>query len=304
MLFRTVGKVFRPLESRIIRRQGQPHRPPLFIVGPARSGTTLIYQSIAYSLDVCYLSNVMVAFPDCPALVAKLVSYINGCDAPRSFSSHYGKTEGWRSPAQGYQIWSRWFPKEGEGTQDKDWTEYEKNELAGMVTFIEKVYNAPFLNKWPGFSVNILKLIEALPGAMFIRVQRDPMQTAQSILKGRRELTGDPNISISRVPNNYSNYMGRSYIEQVCAYLRGVEIQLDQESRKIGEEKFLTVRYENFCVAPQEELKKIIDWYYQVAECKLKVLSLDLPAFEISTAQKVTPVEADALQECLLSLNN
>jgi len=243
----------------------------------------------------------MVAFPNCPALIAKLASYVDGCSAPRSFNSRYGKTEGWRSPAQGHQVWNRWFPKEGEGTQNKVWTDCEKRELAGMVTFIEKVYGLPFVNKWPGFSVNITKLIEFLPEAVFIRVQRDPLQTAQSILKGRRELVGNPNVSISRVPEGYENYVDRSYIEQVCAYLIGVEKQLDQESARIGEERFLSVRYEDFCLTPRKNLERIVDWYNQVGGYRFKMRNTDLPTFDISNTQKVISEELDALRECLSS---
>jgi hypothetical protein len=301
LLFRTSVKVFTPIESRIVSEHDAPIFAPIFIVGPARSGTTLIYQSIVYSLNVCYLSNLMVAFPNCPALVAKYTSYINDCKTQKIFSSHYGKIKGWCSPSQGHQVWSRWFPKEGEGTKSINWTDCEKKQLVGTISFIESVYNAPFINKWPGFSVNISKLIEAIPQAVFIRVKRDPLQTAQSILKGRRDLTGDPYTSISRVPKNYKYYASKSYIDQVCAYLQGVEAQIDQESSQIGEDKFLSIRYENFCLAPQKNLEKIIDWYREVGNYKLNIQHMDLPIFEISNSQKVSNEELYALRECLSS---
>lgn len=286
-------------------RQGQPEFAPLFIVGPARSGTTLIYQAIVYSFDVSYLSNLMVSSLGYPALMAKILSYVGGCEAPRAFDSQYGKTRGWRSPAQGHQIWSRWFPKEGERTKDMNWGDSERRSLVGTVSFIEESYNAPFVSKWPGFSVSVLALANAFPESLFIRVQRDPVQNAQSVLKGRRDLVGNPSISISRVPGVYQQYADSSYIEQVCAYVLGIEEQLNHDARSIGEERVLTIEYEGFCLDPRGELARISRWYDQLSGHRLQVRKHDVPqAFAVSTTQKVTPEEVDALTSCLTRLSS
>jgi hypothetical protein len=297
----TIGQ----LENYVTARQGQPAFPPIFIIGPARSGTTLIYQTIAYSLHVSYLSNLMVAFPEAPSLTAKFTSYMNGCNAPRSFSSKYGKTSGWRSPAQGYQVWNRWFPKEGEGTGKIDWSEQQQARLAGTVASIERSYNAPFINKWPGFSVNILPLLNALPESLFIKVQRDPLQNIQSILKGRYELTGKPDVSISRVPKGYSEYADRDYIEQVCAYFLGVERQINQDSKIVGVEKVLTIKYEEFCLNPSARLRDIREWYSIMTGYELKMRNDYIPpTFIASQTQKVSTEELLALQACLQKLSS
>jgi hypothetical protein len=296
----TIGQV----ESYLVARQGQPHFPPIFVVGPARSGTTLIYQAVAYSLEVSYLSNLAVAFPDAPSSVARFAAYINGCSTPKSFDSKYGKTSGWRSPAQGYQVWNRWFPKEGEGTGRTDWTDHQRGALAGTVALIEKSCSAPFINKWPGFSVNILPLVSALPESLFIRVQRDPLQNVQSILRGRYELAGKPDVSISRVPERYQEYANRDYIEQVCAYLLGVEEQLDRDSKMVGQERFLTIKYEDFCLDPLARIKDIGEWYRTVTGLTLEIRNTDIPStFTVSRSQKVSAEELLALTRCLQKLS-
>jgi hypothetical protein len=296
----TVGQV----ENYLIARQGQPKFPPIFIVGPARSGTTLIYQAVAYSLELSYLSNLAVAFPDAPSFVARFVAYINGCGTPKSFDSKYGKTSGWRSPAQGYQVWNRWFPKEGEGTGRIDWTDHQRRALAGTVALIEKSCSAPFINKWPGFSVNILPLVSALPESLFIRVQRDHLQNAQSILRGRYELAGKPDVSISRVPESYQEYANRDYIEQVCAYLLGVEEQLDRDSKTVGQERFLTIKYEDFCLDPLARIQDVRDWYRTVTGSTLETRNNDIPdTFTVSRSQKVSTEELLALTRCLQKLS-
>ena len=56
-LLSVFNRVVSPLES-WPRRHDRPLRyPPIFIVGPPRSGTTLVYQALIEYLDVGYLSN-------------------------------------------------------------------------------------------------------------------------------------------------------------------------------------------------------------------------------------------------------
>jgi len=294
-----------PLESYLVSRAGQPESPPIFIVGQARSGTTLIYQAIAYTFDVSFLSNFITGFPITPAIVAKLASYAHGCSPPKLFNSIYGQTKGWRSPAQGYQVWNRWFPRNGVGTRKISWTDKNRKSFAGTISFIEKSFDAPFISKWPGFSTNILSIVDAVPASLFIRVKRDYLQNAQSILKGRYDLTGNPNISISRVADSYNAYAHRPYTDQVIAYLFGIEQQLNRDSEIIGKNRVLTVKYEDFCLDSVARLKEIQEWYKVMTSCELRIRHDDIPAsFALSQSQKTSSEEKLALKDCLEKMSS
>jgi len=294
----TLGHV----ENYITAKQDQPEYPPIFIVGPARSGTTLIYQSIIYYFNVSYFSNSMTFFPSVPAITAKILSYVNGCSSPKNFSSNYGKVKGWNAPSQGHQIWIRWFPK-NQSANRLEFSQANKRKLTGTLSYIEKCYQAPFVNKWPGFSVYLLQLASAFPNALFIRVQRDYLQNAQSILKGRYDLTGDPGKSISRVPVSYKQYEGRDYIEQVCAYLYGIEEQLKFDIQKIGSDKVFNVRYEDFCTQPLNIMRQLKDWYDSMSGRSISIRNNDFPdKFHISKTQKIDDSELEVLNRKLKEL--
>ena len=114
---RVLAGLLSRLERRYVASCGSPPWVPVFIIGAARTGTTLVYQCVARALKVSYFSNWMVRFPTFPAIVAKLASYVCGCTPLGIFTSEHGKTAGWRSPSQTYQIWSRWFPRQGDRTE-------------------------------------------------------------------------------------------------------------------------------------------------------------------------------------------
>ena len=291
------------LEKQITLHQGHTKFPPVFIVGPARSGTTLIYQTTVYYLKFSYVSNAMKLFPKVPAVAAKSLSYVNGCNPPNDFMSTYGKTNGWRSPAQGHEIWNRWYPREMINSNDTLLSEPQRESFKGTIAYIEKVYNAPFINKWPGFSVFVQELAAMFPDALFVRITRDYLQNAQSILKGRYELVGNPNVSISRVPKGYEQFKHRSYTEQVCAYLLGIESQLNQDMVELGNDRFFKIKYEDFCNEPVAMVENIRDWYKQKTGSEIEIRNTNIPnSFKISNTLKVKKEEVEALKTCLNSL--
>ncbi len=287
-----------PLERRINLQYDLPQKPPIFIIGPARSGTTLVYQSIVYSTQVSYFSNAIALIPEFPSISTSLLSKFNGCNPPKLFNSKYGKTRGWHSPSQGDQIWSRWFPKKsGEGIVH---TDNERKQMTGTVSCIEKKFKGPFVAKWPGFSIYISHIAKLFPNAVFIWVQRDSLQNVQSVLKGRYELTGDPHVSFSRVPESYIKYNNSNYIQQVCAYVLGVEEQINKDIQKIGRNKCFNIQYEDFCKDPKESLNKFIQWYYDKTGFLLKIRNDDLPnSFTVSNSQKLSSEKVDALAKTL-----
>ena len=90
----------RLLERALSHQGARPVWPPIFIVGPARSGTTLIYQGLTQAFRVSYFSNLAACFPMCPGVVGSTVARVGGCEPPPSFKSRYGKTRGWQAPSK------------------------------------------------------------------------------------------------------------------------------------------------------------------------------------------------------------
>lgn len=270
--------------------------PPIFIFGPARSGTTLVYQCVVHRFMVCYIFNLMAFFRGCPKLTAKLASPFGACNAAPSFESWYGKARGWNAPNQGNRIWSRWFRGMGPGAP---LTECAKRKMRTLVAFMEREFGLPFVTKWPSFSVYLGLLFEAFPEAVFVRVQRETLQTAQSVLKGRWDMKGDRTATISRLPSSYSGFANASPVEQVCAYVLGVEQDIDTAVRHIGQEKFLSIPYEQFCEEPQASMERIGDWYARLTGVRLPHRGRIPARFECSVGQKMSDADYTALKTYL-----
>lgn len=259
--------VFSNLEKTVLENINSIRFPPIIIIGPARSGTTLVYQCVVKKFNLCYFTNLMSTFRYCPALVSYIVSKTGSRNASFDFQSNYGKTEGIHSPSQGNQIWGRWFRGHGPGLPI---SESSIREMIKIISSIEHHYDLPFVTKWPGFSVYLESVAKVFKKAVFIRVSRDPFQTIRSILKGRHDLRGGGNISISRLPSSYSHFQNHAPLEQVCAYVIGVEKDIEKSIKKIGEERFKAVDYSDLCDNPNGTMEEIKEWYKRISGIILK----------------------------------
>lgn len=89
------------IEALLLAGAGEPRLPPIFLLGPARSGTTLAYQCATLRYRVSYFSNLMTLFAEAPALVARVSASVGAAHPSPIFESRYGEAPGLRSPHQG-----------------------------------------------------------------------------------------------------------------------------------------------------------------------------------------------------------
>jgi len=211
-----VENVLARTEEAILRRALAPRWAPIFIIGPPRSGTTLVYQVLLRRFLLSYFCNLVANFPLSPGIVTKILARITGIDPPPLFVSQYGDTSGWNAPSQGHAIWARWFGKVqgyyGGGVLSAS----ALKQLRGTVAMVEAAFRAPFINKSIGHSVRLQPLAEAFPNSLFVRVHRNPLQIAQSILRGRRDYFGDQDHWFSVRPKQYDDIKEHEAINQVC----------------------------------------------------------------------------------------
>lgn len=298
---RITHKVFNKLgnntESFLLSNSQKIKYLPVFIIGPARSGTTLVYQCIVKKFKVSYIPNSLLNLRFIPSLGVRFFLSDNSCNPDFDFKSNYGKIKGSNSPNQGNLIWGSWFKGRG---ADLDFKESDMKDIRRFVSMFDKKFCMPFVNKWPGFSVYLDTLHEVFPEALFVRVRRDPLQTAQSVLKGRKDLKGDESLSISRLPSCYNNFIKSNYIEQVSAYVAGVELDIDSSEKKIGEDRFFHIKYDDLCKNPDKIMIELQQWYYRHSKYKLPLRDVIPKNFKVSNNRKV---EIDAFEKLKKSLS-
>ena len=255
-------RILGAIEKRVLPVVGkQRSYAPIIIIAPPRSGSTLLYQLISARFGVCYFENYMMHVPEAPVSLALLLSPFLRRQPKIDFQSAYGVTPGRRGPAQGYEVWNRWFPS------DVDWVpagvlEHDRLlEMQRTIHGLQKINKAPFVNKWQRHSMRIGALAEAFPDCIFVTLKRDPAHMTLSILKGRRRHLGDENEWLSARPRACGNIGDLSPIDQVCAQVHYLGEEIEEAFRSFGTARVIDVRYEDLCVNPEGELSKIRRFY-------------------------------------------
>src|SRR5690606_22671196 len=93
-----VQTLLTPIESLLLNSISLPEEistRPVFVIGPPRSGTTLLYQLLVNRFDFIYLDNLSSKFYSAPTVGMWLSKTVAGL-APRTstgYESAYGKTE-------------------------------------------------------------------------------------------------------------------------------------------------------------------------------------------------------------------
>ena len=298
-----VWRILKSIETPLIRYKGQPKYPPIFVTGPPRSGSTLLYQLICRGLKVCYLTNFMRCFATSPILASILIKLIGTGISKENYTSWYGLIRGWNSPSQGIDFWRRFFGKEFYCYMYMDadcLKETAMRDMVGTISFIESLFNLPFVNKWQGHAVHILPLVKSFPNAIFIRITREPIQMCQSLLKCRLDLFGDLQAWVSAKPKEYDQIKDKPHIDQICEQIYYLERNMDEDSKKVGEHRFLTLEYESLCSDPRGVLQSIQTFYQKNSGGFELALRDPIPeSFPCSNNHKVSQEEYHALKTCI-----
>ncbi len=254
------------MEEACFGREG-PSRPPLFIVGLPRAGTTLIAQTICHCLKVSYLPELANFVPFAPAF-ASWASRKSQPQYRSTFSSHYGTSPGLASPAEGV-TWNLWFEKDRFYEHPEELPEPSRRALSGMVGRIERIGQGPFVNKNLRNNNRVRLLAELFPDAMFLIVLRRPIDVATSLLIGRRDLAGGVGSWFSIKPRDYESFRNAEPVVQIARQVGGLVRDLADDIAVVGASRFSIVSYEDFCREPRgflDDLSRFLGPAAQVFE--------------------------------------
>ncbi len=284
-------------ESAILLEQ-KPQFPLIFLVGPLRSGTTLLMQWLANMGCFAYPSNMLSRFYKAPILGAKIqllltdkrynfrneiIDFNSGVD----FVSENGKTSGALSPNEFWYFWRRFLPF---GELDYLPTAELKAKVDSK-TFIAElagvsaVYERPLVMKAMILNHNIDFLSNLFDNAIFIQTRRDPLANIASALDARQRQYGNVDQWYSFKLPQYPQLVSRSPHEQVAGQIYYINRDVDEGMRSVPEQRRLIVDYEGFCANPES--------YYHQLRFRLAELGYEIPgtysgpqAFEV-TREKV-----------------
>jgi hypothetical protein len=243
-------------ERRLLQEPQRSDRPLVLIVGPPRSGTTLVSQVLARALRVSLFTNLNAMFPRSPLSAAKL--FARWQPPPQGpVQSLYGVTPRLNDVNDGFHVWDRFL-----GTNRY----YAPNRISdasvrGMQEFFGRwtaITGLPLLTKNNRNLACAAELARALPNAYFICVRRDPLPMAQSLLKARRWIQGD-----AESPWGLFARDARETASSLAS-VDAVADQVNQLTRTMGEQRarvdasrWLDLDYEDFCRSPEAAVERV-----------------------------------------------
>ena len=215
----------------------------VFVVGPHRSGTTLLYEILGRHPHLGYLNNANRRFRNFP-LLARLMTGTVFQDRPM----------------EAQKFWDRFWTGKDDVMGSEEATDEAVawyRETIGKILSLRGARR--FVAKYPRLSLRLHWIDAVFPGALFVHILRDWRAVVNSSLKRRaqRERHGGGRWYGVRIPGWQE--MGDLPPEIVAGrqYLF-VTRTLERDGPGFGG-RFFTVRYTDLCRGPVETLKKIAD---------------------------------------------
>ena len=247
---------------------------PIFLVGPPRSGTTVIYRWFSYYLNgkIAYITRLADLYPDGAFLLNWIGLKIYGKKLEIQSPHTYGQVKGFTALAEGNRLWP-WCEESLEGIEKYnsrylfDRTDYQKEKCItpAVYYFLHKVLRKQCLlmdsklliNKSVHNTIQILDLKQLFPTAKFIGIIRDGRSVTKSLITARIDIQGSSQKWWGVKPSNWEESKllppHLSCGKQWEGLLNDMENQLEQ----LPENDYKFIRYEDFLSKPYEEMEKI-----------------------------------------------
>lgn len=291
------------LEQVLISREREPSFRPVFIIAPARSGSTLLYQAMTRYFAFCYFSNAMTRFPQSPVCLAHLLAPLGGCDPPENFRSRRGHIEGGSGPSDGTKIWARWFRDDPQYIPSGVLTPKQRREVRTMIGRFQDAFGAPFIHKSQRNCGRVLALAEIFPEAVFVRVHRAAFDMVRSRWQLYKARSDENRLWQSYRPSNAGEIVTDDPIEHLCQQVVLTEAEIDRDREVLGSRGFFDMHYEDFCERPIEVLESFARFYRCEGQENPLLQRHDIPSsFRSSSTQELAPAEAEAIRRGLSRL--
>ncbi|MBB3208337.1 hypothetical protein FHS27_004165 [Rhodopirellula rubra] len=232
--------------------------PSVYVFGVPRSGTTLLYQSIAAHLPVDYISNLTAAFWEAPVVGLKLSKKLLDSERPTEINSHYGQT---KVPAGAHEFGYFWakhlrYSSLREPTDDDrnsvDWASLRLTISRMSQVNLRPIAFKPLMAGWYAE-----RMQAEIPKSIFVWIRRDRIQNAMSIFQMRREMLGSEDKWMSLIPCAYDQLKKLPAWDQVAGQVWHIENGFQQQFDRLSDDRKLCVQYEDFCSDPATTIKEI-----------------------------------------------
>ena len=267
--------------------------PIVLVVGAPRSGTTLVYQTLARYLDVSCLTNAASMFPRSPITAGRMLGWLPRRESA-DFENFYGQTARLHGPNDGFCLWNQWLGND-RYVPRTDLNDTEQQEMRQFFYAWSQAFGKPFLNKNNRNTGCLDLLSRTLPTASFVVVRRNPLLVAQSLINARAQVQGDKSVGWGLHSHSSDTAADPlSYVDDVCDQILQIEAQLDEQLQHVSSDRIVEVTYEGFCEDPATALRWITEKIGGVT-IRTELMASELQPFEASTEVTLTDAERKRL---------
>ena len=295
-ILRPLNYILGPLQNNWLYKEDLKYLdlyPPVFLVGPPRSGTTVLYQLLCKHASFSYINNFISDWYRIPVLAAKAHVTLFQSGNELELNSNFGKSKNHYGPNEFGQFWYKYFSKTHFfKDQNKKSTDKLKMEIAA----ITKIYKKPLLLKNVVNSMRIDSLSDIFNNSIFIVSKRDKLDNAQSILNARISLHNNKNHQWSVATPSMRDNPGFPFYKDIINQLDDIQLNIESSFQRLGNDRFIFIEYENLCNNTPKVLKSILQ--------KLNSKGLNLSEkgqiprkLNFSTGKKVSDSDYELLRE-------
>ncbi len=256
-------------------------------VSPPRSGSTIVYQVLTRLIPSVYISNLHSLFPN----LASSFLLKNNLFGRLSlkFNNYYGYTAQINDVNEGNQLVE-------ELLQDRENLSLIRSRFIDLIRMMQATTNCPLIFKNVRAYPNILKLHNAIPELIFIRVKRNPEQVIQSVVKAYYELG-----TFHPVPHSLKHSNIKDPVEFAVKQILEIEKTLDEQLKHIKCSSVVEIEYESFCSDPWIVAENLVKNYLNL---DLSCLRKDSLSDLLQVSNRVKVSESDAKKISLLLTKN
>lgn len=276
--------------------------PKIFIVGCARSGSTLLSQLLANYSDWCYPTNLMSRFYYAPYVGAMIQKMLYDLDDKEelfgkqttklnNFKSTLGKTKDALSPNEFWYFWRRFFKFDNiQKMSDEELENVDVYYFLNSIHSIQDVFKKPLFMKAMILNWHIDFLYNKVPNSYFIYIKRDTIYNAQSLLKARENFFGNLDEWYSFKPPEFNQIIKKTPVQQVINQVNVTNSAIETQLYKIDASKHISITYEDLCANPVNTLSDI----YKMLKYDFKE---NIPTITSSNHQQVKDSIWESLNE-------
>jgi hypothetical protein len=238
-----------------------PTAPIFLFFGLPRCGKTFFSQLLTQGLDLGYVNNLAARLWRAPVTGMRLARLLGLEHGPSAFESDYGKTTRLTDPHDFHYFWQHWleidrFPYDAElKRQAIDWSALGE-QLRRMSAF----WGRPALFKAIDATWFMTEIVAAYPQAIFVHLERDPIDCACSLAKGRLDNYGtlDHWYGQASAPADHARLVELPWHAQIAGQLRCLLELFSVGLARLPESNVLRFRYDLVCSDPESVLDAVM----------------------------------------------